>query len=409
MNLDKVIKFLDNKGWKTEKANKRFVFYKPPEELGFDASYTLPVPVLIDAKDFKKSLNYTIRVLSDIYELKVEEMFLGVGNYMEILKKDAVYFKLNSKEVFFSHTLEIDHIWQFLQNLTKSHANYIEFDFRKKFSKLFINKETSLKNTISKIKKTSRLRLVDLEYKSFSFGVSTDTVMGNEKIDIKEVINWRKEVMPQYKKEVIDIDFNSPEDVDFVLRKFSDDERRAIYGPLLECTNKDAYTISITNSKFEPQKKLRKVPRSTLNKVIVPRLRVKEEGNIEVMEVIMEVDKSKDKTTIKNKDLGINLFAQPKEEFNYKIDKIPYKEGRTVKLKKAIEVLVKKDKESRGYLVSFPPLEISLTVNKFNDIKSAFLAKLIDLIDHNFKLKDVDVNQLSEYDKKIKDFLSLII
>ena len=142
----------------------------------------------------------------------------------------------------------------------------------------------------------TRLRVVALEYHSFSIGVSADSFMGKSEIDIKDIQDWREVAVKSYKEDVIDINFDSRADVEKVLEKFNDEERRKIYDPLISSINNSSdYYISITDQNFTTKRKLKRIPSQTVD-IILPKEIKKEpeKKDIRFYKTIVAIDESKD-------------------------------------------------------------------------------------------------------------------
>lgn len=93
MELDTVIKYIENKNWTFQREGARYLFYKPPTELGFAESYTLPVPKNEASSDYQIVLQDTIRLIADIYNINLVELNMNL-TYFEILRKDSRFVKL---------------------------------------------------------------------------------------------------------------------------------------------------------------------------------------------------------------------------------------------------------------------------------------------------------------------------
>jgi hypothetical protein len=93
MELNTVVKYIENKNWTLQKEGVRYVFYKPPTELGFAESYTLPIPKLEKSSDFQIVLQDTVRLIADIYHINISELNMNL-TYFDMMRKDARFVKL---------------------------------------------------------------------------------------------------------------------------------------------------------------------------------------------------------------------------------------------------------------------------------------------------------------------------
>jgi hypothetical protein len=93
MELNTVIKYIEIKNWTFLREGVRYLFYKPPTELGFAESYTLPIPKNEESSDFQIVLQDTIRLIADIYHVNIAELNMNL-TYFEFMRKDTRFVKL---------------------------------------------------------------------------------------------------------------------------------------------------------------------------------------------------------------------------------------------------------------------------------------------------------------------------
>lgn len=409
MELGKVIHFLKKEGWEKIKTNEEFVFYKSPTHVGLSPDYTLPIPILTatNKEDFPRRLDEAIDFLAEVYEVTPEKLFYEVGNYLEVLKGDALFFTLQSDEVLFSNTLALNHITQFLKNLSTSYENYVKVKFQQQFSQLYNDDLFKINKAVNKLLEFSKLRLVDLVFESFSFGVSVDTQMGNEQL-IKAMRGFRKELLSMYKKEVIELDYMSETAIRKTLENFSVNERKVIYEPLIKSINHEAYSIIFTNSKFTPQKTYRKIPQSTIRLIIPSKAKETIAPNVKMMQIIVPVDKTKSKITIRTKEIENDLFSQPIEEYKITVDTIEAGEEK-IKLKEKVNFTIQQETDSGEFIVIFKPLAFELRVKDFSKIKDDFFAAFMSNLNyykHIIKRRE-KITKSSE--KRLVKFFKLVL
>ena len=409
MVLDKVINFLKKEGWENGQGNDEFSFYKPPTHIGLSTTYTLPIPILTanNEADFPRRLNEAIDILTEIYEVTPEKLFYEVGNYLEVLKGDALFFTLKSEEVLFSQTLELNDITQFLKNLSASYESFVKIKFQQKFAAIYNNDQLRINKAVNKLLEFSKLRLVDLEFESFSFGVSVDTQMGNEQID-KAIRGFRKELLATYKKEVVEVDLMSQREIDVLQAKFSVKQRKAIYEPLIKSINQEAYSIILTNSKFTPTKEYRKIPQRTVKFLIPSRIKEQVASNVKMMQILVPVDKTKSKITIQTKEIENDLFSQPIEEYQITVHTIETGSEK-IKLKEPINFTIRQEKETGEFIVLFAPLAFELRVKGFSKIKDEFFAAFVSNLNYYKHIirRGEKITKTSE--KRLVKFFELVL
>lgn len=401
MQLNELIKVLTEKNWVLKSTNPKFQFYVPPKDLGFDESYLLPIPSNDKVPDFDKAIKIASDVIGEIYQTDISQLITDVGSYLDALKKDAVYFKLTSEETMFGKTLEINDIWNFLRNLSTSYQNYIQVNFYKHFSTIY-NAER-LHKIIEPLTKFSRLRLVDLEYKSFSIGVSADSMMGNDIIKTEDVSKWRQKKVHMYKNEILDVDYTDREAIEKIVKKYDDDERKKIFDPIIKSINAREHTIYLTDPKFSPRKELRKLPESTIEAILPKVTEVKDEQNIGMIEIITTYDKSKKSLTFKTEDLDKNLFSHTINETNWQLDEIIV-DDKLVKFSVPIVYKISLDADKGVIKASHDTLQLNVSSTDTKEIKSLTENQIISLYKRYLQVKDTADEQSDDVKKLIAFF-----
>lgn len=401
MLLNELIKVLTEKNWVLKSTNPKFQFYTPPKDLGFDESYILPIPSNEKVSDFDKAIKIASDVISEIYQTEINQLITNVESYLNILKKDAIYFKLTSEETMFGNTLEINHIWNFLKNLSSSYQNYIQVNFYKHFRTIYSAEQ--LMKIIDPLTKFSRLRLVDLEYKSFSIGVSADSMMGNETIHHKDVSQWRQKKVHLYKNEILNIDYNDREAIDKILKKYDDNERRKIFDPLIKSINSREHRIYLTDTTFNPRKELRKLPESTVETILPKVKEANDEQNIEMVEIITTIDKSKKYLTIKTDELGKDLFSHTIKETTWKLDEIIVND-KPVKFAVPIEYKISLDAGDGVIKASHDTLQLNVSSTDLKQIKSLTESQIVSLYKRYLQVKDTEGEENDDLKKLIAFF-----
>lgn len=307
-----IVSFLNKQGWENKGTNHRFSFFAPPLEMGFPKEYLLPVPILFNAPDYNDSLLYVANVIAQFYDSKPETLFYEVDDHLSLLKRHALYLKMSSNEPRLDHSIDFSLIGKFIDNLTKSYQGFFKIRFKQLFLETYRNNVTKVNKVAKNLLDVSNLRLVDLEFRSFSFGVSVDTMMGGELIPYKEIKDWRKGVLPEYEENVLEADYYTRAGIDKIKQQFTPHERRIIYDPIFKSINEDNFSLAITSSDYTSEiKKIRRVPKDTQIE-IVPPIEKEDENDkkLHLYQVIVPLDKSTKRATITPKKIQASLFAQ---------------------------------------------------------------------------------------------------
>ena len=152
---------------------------------------------------------------------------LGVAHYLQVLKEKAFYLKFVEVEPTHKHILSIDNLTSVLAQIKRSYSSYVEDIFKKNFLNLYTNL-SDLSKGIEKIKENLQLRVVDARIASFGIGLSVDTIMlsGDLKNEIRE---WSNTITSNYKDDVIDLDYENVDNVDFILKNYSAEARKKYF------------------------------------------------------------------------------------------------------------------------------------------------------------------------------------
>jgi hypothetical protein len=385
MNRNRIIQYIIDNGWTLTEFGDKFDFYKPPVSLGFEYSYNLPIPKDDNSEDFNQNLRGTIDFLTQLYDIKEEEFYLETTGYFNTLLRDALYFKMSSENVKFGKTLEVNEIWEFLKNLSTSYSNYVKINFIKKFAEILNYDEKRTNVAMNKLLNLSSLRVVALEYHSFSFGVSADKMMGKHEIENKTILEWRNNLITDFNNEVIDIDFNVDKTQKELLNKYEKDEIKLIYLPIIKSINNNSsYSISLTNKNFSLKRKLKRIPINTLNsffpKSDVENLEKKSEINF--IKTVIPVDKSKKFIKLNVSDFDQdNLFTQRFAEITSAITEINYSQNDKFTLLKPVEFVLSHNPYQSIFEFELVEVNIKFNITNINNIQKEFDLVMKDYIE----------------------------
>lgn len=408
MNRDNLIKLILDKNWILISEGLKYDLYKPPTEMGFNENFSLPVPRFYLSEDYDKTLHETIKFILNLYDIREEEFYEKSSGYFNVLLNNAIYFKLKSENVKYEKTLEVNEIWNFLKNLSTSYTNYIKINFERQFSDYFGFDSGRINKALFKFLNLTKLRVVALEYKSFSFGVSADIMMGTQEIQNKDISEWRRRIVKEYNDEVIDINYNSEEFLNLLTLKYNDNERRLIYTPIIKSINNPSnYTISLTNKNFEPQKFIKRLSKQTIDYFIPKDSKAIEENEttINFIKTIIPVDSSKNIIKLNVSDLEHeSLFTQKLEEISGQI--IELNIGvRKIKLNIPVNFTLSYNPYNTMFSVLIIEPNLKFDIKNFNNLQKEFDEKIIEMIQYFKMNKKFD----SYNDKFLFKFLQKIL
>ena len=380
ISVSHIVGFLEKKGWTTASSNPNYVFFRPPEDLGFNQEYTLPILSSNTTKqsDYSRVLEQTLSVIADIYGGKISEILFDIEQYVGTLKENSLYFKLESKEILFEKTVEVKDVWTLLKSVSDSFSHYIAYKFKADFFDVSSEKnERVYRQSLSNLLRFSKLRLVDLQYQSFSFGVATDVVMGNDKIQIDGIKDWRKELIGHYEGDVIDEQFDRLENIEKALKKFDDKERKDIFNPLFKSISNPNIAVYRTSRSFKKIKRIKRPAQSTVDRIIVSQKKEEEKKDLAMYQIVLPIDKSKSRISFKTATIENDLFAQKADKINWDINDISFGD-KTIEFITPLAITIALDNENSDFNVTFEPLLIDFNVDDFNSIGKSLFSAIIE-------------------------------
>lgn len=406
-----IIGFLESDGWSLQTSNEKYGFYSPPDKLGFPEDYTIPIIIPNQEGElyYEDVLERTLTTISKIYDEDIYRLVFKVENYVDSLRKNAIYFKLESTDIVFDKTLELGDIWSFLRNVSSSYMNYLKVKLRSDFFGNDVQEKhlNFFNENLSLLQKYSKLRLIDLKFQSFSFGVSSDFLMGNEKIKaIENPAKWRSQILPLYDNEVIQRDLTNRTDLDGLIERFNDDDRREIFQPLIRSLKSNKFDVYQTDNTFSTKTRVRKPAPSTIDLIVPPKRVAQEKGNISMYQILVPIDKSKSQLTIKTDSIDNDLFSKKSDTINWELYEMSYGE-KELKFKLPLIISITYLDDESEYHVLFDQLDVDIIVKEFDDIGNQLYSQLFSnyLTYRDVLSKEADVALTTE-ELRIKEFFT---
>lgn len=282
---------------------------------------------------------------------------------------------MSSENERFGKTLEVNEIWDFLKNLSTSYSNYVKINFLKKFGSLYESDSQKINIVSNRFLKFSNLRLVALEYRSFSFGVSVDRIMGRNEIESKPIIEWRENLINEFNDKVLGIDYSSEKVLTDLFESDESEEARLIYYPILRSVNNNSkYSISITNNEFVPKRTFGRVNKKIIQNLVKRQTEeMDEEVKTTFIRTVLPVDNSKSEIRLKVSDLeGESLFTQHYNEISEKFTEFNSKKFGLIKLTKDVDFTVTSNIKTGKYIISLTNLGYQFNLDTLTYIQKAF-------------------------------------
>lgn len=221
-------------------------------------------------------------------------------NYINDLKKEAFYIKFSPNTSKYGHTVGFKELSEtILKKISNSYSAFIKSDFTNKFKDKItdLNKLTS---TLTKISDETDFRIVAAEIHSFELGLAVDKKMKTS-IDNKEIRNWAIEVGEDYKKIIINTDFNNQSEIQTIIDNFSQEQRKKIFTPLFEIIENKNISFEVKNKKTDKFKKIKIKDKHTIEKIIPIEAKIDKNKNsdLEIIQVTTLVEKGKNLKSLK--------------------------------------------------------------------------------------------------------------
>ena len=214
----------------------------------------------------------TIPVLAQIY---------GGQEYTHALRERSVNIKVASKGLANGTAVRMDHAINTMRNVRASYTSYMGANYRRSFS----HQDRSEKfERILRQSMAEELLISDLKHASFGFSIAVDSIMTKD-ITVG-ISDWKQKTFEAFKQEVIYFDYNSVESAHEVAQKYTGEELRAVYGPIVSMLQEsNGYTVSITNSGFTQVKKVLAPVRKSISSIMVPKI-VSQEKDLKLYQAL---------------------------------------------------------------------------------------------------------------------------
>lgn len=291
---------------------------------------------------------------------------------MKNLRDIAIRFRIDPIGLK-SRFVPIDIVIKVLQKISKSYENFLQVEFLKvdEYRKIYEEKPELLKTLLSDLK----LNIVDLSYSSFEAAAAPNIIDSNIPLFDTEYTDWKHGVYHQYKDDIISGDFANQKYINSIAPRYSESERKSIYGPLFEATgDQKKYKIHLLDENHKPIRTIVK-PESNTVKFYTKGSSLKKqilEKDFKVVKIIAKVNAEDVSTSLKKANIKEFLYQKELEHeaYPFKTDKIRFG-NTTYHLIHEIECEVNYDDE-QNYIIEFSLLDISVWADTRDKVKEAF-------------------------------------
>lgn len=190
-----------------------------------------------------------------------------MDEFLNQLRKQAIYFKLSSKEKH-GGAVNAEDVIRVLKSLIASYSAYVEIEYDRINT---LQDPKRLKKVRAGLAEENELLIVDLKFESFGVGIAPNTITHKHNIpSIKHPLEWKDNSFNGFKQLVLSKSFDDETILKAVESKYTPTERQRIFRPIIEeiALNKRIYTA--IGFSPEGEKKNLVAPKESSYNILVP-------------------------------------------------------------------------------------------------------------------------------------------
>jgi hypothetical protein len=296
-----------------------------------------PTKEFIYVADIDSNLNYLNLIAADIndipneyipdndslYELEFDgvhpyEKFIDEKNrefYFYSLKENSVFLKIENSDFKHGKFVGLAEINAFIASINSSYKNYIAVDFYNKFHGYFSD-VSRLKSMLNSAQEVLDLRGVEFHQSSFEIGLAIDKVMIGSKLEDVKLRRWAYLILDRYNQDVIKLDYNNEEEIQRIMKIYSNEQRSMIYDPFIKLSKNKKIKFSYRENPFEKKYKPIKINEDKALKISPKSEKkiIEEEEKFELINALAWVRKGDKKITLTEDN---TLFSRREGEYTY--------------------------------------------------------------------------------------------
>jgi hypothetical protein len=290
-----------------------------------------------------------------------------MNNILQKLREIALTFSIVPDGTLTNAT-SIDTVIKVLSDIRKSFHGFVEVEFLKeeRYKKSYEKDSKILEDFL----KTFELLIVDVKFGSLEPSVAPNVVELENPLFSNETLVWKRKTFETYKHDVFETDYTGTKGTNFILKKYTPEERNKIFKPVFDAMS-GKYKINILDRH-----------RRIVNVLVLPdelrRLQIipsvsKEKKAVVEKNVVGYFKVITDGTSIELKKGNIkkiyDLDVLEHETYPYKPEMIKY-EKRTFVLSQKLVCDIRF--EDNMYFISYPELDICVWGETRERTESAF-------------------------------------
>lgn len=324
--------------------------------------------------------------------------------FLEELRKLALYFKLEVGPRY-GGAIDVDTLTKVLKAMNVSFQNYFDAELRNIYHSKGSKITAQIDKEIRALKDESKLLIVDLRFASFEAAISPDAITSSAYAHIENPLQTKKKVFKSFEDEIFYSNLNDSRVIDKITKKFSAEERAAIFKPLEETIfHPTRYSFKYGKS-FKDLKRSFKPLKEEFEKRLIPTT-TKPAQPETLYKVYVVTDGELDLFGPKPK-IKKMLATEKLEKAVYPLQIFRLKEdGTEVLLKNPITAEVRYDDKENLYYITFPELNILVWGKDRSEADEVFKFAFISLVQNIYNEND---KNLTREAKEIKKKLDTII
>lgn len=186
--------------------------------------------------------------------------------FLEKLKKDALFLKVKSKNDF-GGAVQVDDVLNVLNSISKSYKNFI----RAEYSKINdLQERKKLEKIMDAVLDENQLLIVDLEFASFGMQLVTNTQTYSKDLPkVPDVLDFKRKKFEKYQRVFITQNINSEKALSTIEREYTIEERKLIMEPLIKgFMDNPKISCSYSNSSTKTLKKINEITAKSISRLI---------------------------------------------------------------------------------------------------------------------------------------------
>ena len=230
--------------------------------------------------------------------------------YLRELRKSAFYLRFYPSDPKYAHTFSLPELSKVLLNpLNSSYNQYQKADFKFKFAEKYSD-PSKLNKVFNSLVGINELRAVDGRFKSFEVGIATENLMNKNVTTDIDLQKWVNGITKSYLDEVLTPSI-AEKSIDNIEKRFSNEERRKIFKPIIDIASNDKFELKVRRSQFTSYKNVRFKNKDVIQRLAPePEYILKEEEDFKILTLTTMVNAKK---LPKKIDVGTSLFSQAEE------------------------------------------------------------------------------------------------